>query len=74
MTEQTDNLVLEHLRAIRLDMSDLKASNRDIRARLVTIENYMAAMHGDTARASTIIHELQQRIERLETRAGLTDA
>ena len=73
MTDEPRNLILEHLRALRLDMTELKASNRDIRSRLVTIENYLAALHGDTARSSSMIDELQRRIERIETRVGLVD-
>jgi hypothetical protein len=51
MAEPTENLVLEHLRAVRADLSDLKNDMRDVKARLGSIENYIEIMHGDHARA-----------------------
>ena len=73
MADQPENLVLEHLRALRADINEVKAGNRDIRARLSSIEGYIAAMHGDHARTSATVDNLIQRIERIETRLGLVD-
>jgi phage shock protein A len=74
MTEATDNLVLEHLRALRADAVATRSDLRDVKARLSSIENYIATLHGDQARAASTIDELALRIERLEQRAGLIDA
>lgn len=74
MTEQTENLVLEHLRAIRLDIADLKNGSRDIKARLASIESYIATLHSDSARGALNLDDLQRRVERIETRLDLTDA
>ncbi len=74
MTETTENLVLEHLRAIRADISALNGNMRDVKARLASIESYIATLHGDQTRASLTIDDLAARIERLEKRAGLIEA
>jgi len=74
MTGKSENLVLEHLRAIRLDVADLKSSSRDIKARLASIESYIATLHSDSARGALNVDELQRRVERIETRLNLNDA
>jgi len=74
MAETTDNIILEHLRVMRADMGDVKNDTRDIKARLASIESYIATLHGDQTRSGIKLDDLMQRIERLEKRAGLLDA
>jgi phage shock protein A len=74
MNTTSDNLVLEHLRAIRADMADVKSEMRDIKARLASIESYIATLHGDQTRTGVKLDDIVQRVERLEKRAGLVDA
>lgn len=74
MTETTDNLVLEHLRAIRADISALNGNMRDVKARLSSIESYIATLHGDQTRAGLTLDDLAARIERLEKRVGIIEA
>jgi hypothetical protein len=74
MTNDIENLILEHLRTFRGDISSIKTDVRDIKGRLSSIETYIATMHGDQARTSTTIDNLTERVERLEQRAGLIDA
>jgi hypothetical protein len=71
---ETDNLILEHLRSLRADNAEMKASLRDLKARFASIENYIATLHGDQARTGVTIDELAARIERLEVRTGISDA
>jgi predicted nuclease with TOPRIM domain len=71
---ETDNIILEHLRALRSDLAELKNDMRDVKARLGSIENYIAILHGDQARTGGRIDDLVQRVERLEKRAGLIEA
>lgn len=63
MTETTDNLVLEHLRAIRADISALNGNMRDVKARLSSIESYIATLHSDHARAGLTLDDLATRID-----------
>lgn len=74
MTADIDNLVLEHLRAIRADSADMKRDLRDVKARLSSIESYIATLHGDQTRTGFTIDDLVTRVERLERRSGLMDA
>jgi len=74
MTETTDNLVLELLRSIRGDISVLNGGMRDVKARLSSIESYIATLHADQARTAFSLDDVMSRIERLEKRTGLVDA
>ena len=73
MTNEIESLILEHLRAMRGDIASLKADTRDIKARLASIETYIATMHGDQARTAVSVDDLAERVERLEHRAGLLE-
>lgn len=74
MTDNTENLVLEHLRALRLDVSGIKSDLRDVKARLASIESYIATLHADSTRGSVSLDALQQRVERIEARLNLSDS
>jgi hypothetical protein len=39
MNDKTENLVLEHLRALRTDTGELKKDVHDVKARLASIES-----------------------------------
>jgi len=45
-----------------------------VKARLGSIENYMAILHGDQARSGGRIDDLVMRAERPEKRTGLIEA
>jgi len=45
MTDEVGNLVLEHLEAIRADILDIRREQRDMKARLVSIENQLVQVH-----------------------------
>jgi hypothetical protein len=74
MTKPSDNIVLEHLRAIRADTLDLKGDLRDVKARLASIESYIATLHTDQTRTGIRLDDVVSRIERLEKRTGLVEA
>ena len=73
MTNDIENLIVEHLRAMRADIGTLKTDTRDIKARLASIETYIATMHGDQARTVVSLDDLAERVERLEHRAGILE-
>ena len=74
MADRTCTLILEHLRALRLDMGELRADVRDMRGRLTSIEVSVANLHGDFAGQSERIDRLEGRLERIENRLLLRDA
>ena len=45
MTDDVQNLVLEHLKAIRADIADMRREQRDMKARLVSMENQLSLIH-----------------------------
>ncbi len=42
MTENIDHLVLEHLKAIRIELADVKADTMDIKSRLRGLDSSIA--------------------------------
>jgi len=49
MTEKVDNLVLEHLRAIRADVGSIKDDVREVKHRLTSLEGAVAGLKRDQA-------------------------
>ncbi|HWO99211.1 MAG TPA: hypothetical protein VNL74_01085 [Methylococcus sp.] len=80
MTENTENLVLEHLRHIRGRIDQIADDISDIKLRMSAIENAMTLvrreiMHGDEtdARQQVTLDKLAARIERIERRLELLE-
>ena len=67
MAEDTTNLVLEHLRAIRLALDNLRDDNRDIKMRLGILEQQYASL-------SSRIDRIDLRLDWIERRLGLVAA
>ena len=70
---ETDNIVLEHLRAIRGDISAIKSDMRGLKVEMTSMRHSMASMttlidhhHGEIA-------EIKVRIDRIERRLELVD-
>lgn len=73
--ENVDNLMLEHLKAIRADISSIKADLKENTTRLGRIEVGVAGLRRDiahneeaTAEQSIRIDRMAERIERIERR------
>ncbi|MEZ5582640.1 MAG: hypothetical protein R3F37_07630 [Candidatus Competibacteraceae bacterium] len=80
MTDETENLVLEHLRAIRAKQDDHGERLGRIESRLSSLETTVAGMrrdlahmYGDTVEGHTRMDQLTSRIERIERRLDLRD-
>ena len=74
MTENVENLILEHLRAIRAAVDALKEDNTFIKARLASIEQQVAGLHTDVANMNARLDSLERRIDRIERRLEITTA
>lgn len=81
MSDNTDNLVLEHLRAIRSDLAAVRDDTREIKTRLAIVESGVAGLrrdNGDFASSIAAQHlsydRLADRVERIEQRLNLADA
>ncbi len=73
MTDNVENLILEHLRALRADVGIIKADVRDLKLRMSAMENYMASFHVEIARHSSKFDTVDARIDRIERRLELQD-
>jgi hypothetical protein len=65
MAEDVNNLVLEHLRAIRTDVRDLRDTLMDHGHRLTRIEIGLAGLRRDQSMDATGVAEMGLRIDRL---------
>jgi len=80
MSEAPENLVLEHLRAIRSDMQRLHDDNRDIKNRLNEVYSAVVSIRRDQVNDAETVHRMQvtldrfnDRIERIERRLDLRE-
>jgi uncharacterized coiled-coil protein SlyX len=79
MTDDVENLILEHLRAIRGDITALRDDSREVKSRLTSLETAVAGMRRELADLYTDVvgqhsryDRLLERIERLEKRLELS--
>ena len=80
MTEETENLVLEILRRLQGDMTELKSGQQGIRHRLSLLESRLAGMernladqYAGYAGQSVRMDRLEERLDRIERRLELND-
>ena len=73
MTEGTENLVLEHHRAIRGDMTGVKDDIRTIRAGITAMRQQLSGVitlqdhdHGDIAALKARVDRIERRLELVE--------
>lgn len=78
MSENIDNLILEHLKKIQAEQASARERDAEIMARLSSIETGIARIARDeSANYEEIIHDrhavdkLKERIERIERRLEL---
>ncbi len=73
MTEHTENLVLEHLRAIRGDIAEIKGDLHFLRQRVGALEQHMATLITMIPTYNDELEKLRKRVSRIERRLELTD-
>ena len=81
MTDNVENLILEHLRALRGGQDRLEAEIREVKMRLTSIEERstlvekgIANVHGDLAILQLRMDRQGDRLDRIEKRLELTAA
>lgn len=74
MTADIENLVLEHLRAIRADMADVKLRVTQIDIQLSAMGQQLAGLTSAVYSGKSDMDDLRRRIERLEKRLELNDS
>jgi predicted nuclease with TOPRIM domain len=74
MSSTGDNLVLEHLRHIRMVVDDTRSDVKELRTRVGFVEEGQARLEAQYAHISVRMDRLETRMERLERRVGLADA
>ncbi|MCB1768314.1 MAG: hypothetical protein KDJ31_01240 [Candidatus Competibacteraceae bacterium] len=80
MADNVENLILEHLRAIRADIGGIKDDVREIKHRLTSLEAAVASirrdnanLYGDMVDQHARYDRLAERIERIEHRLNLAE-
>jgi archaellum component FlaC len=73
MTENSENLVLEHLRAIRGTLNEHGERLERVELRLAAIEQTLGSLYSLSGSDRDAITHLARRIERIEQRLNLSD-
>jgi len=61
-----DNLVLEHLRAIRSTLDRMADDTQDIKVRLGNLENQYASLSNRLDRLDGRVHRIEKRLDLVE--------
>jgi len=79
MTDNIENLILEHLKKIQTEQTSARERDREILARLSSIESGLARISRDEAMTYAelvqdrhVVDKLKERIERIENRLELS--
>ena len=72
MTENIENLILEHLPAIRTDIGQIKDDLSMVAQRITSIETQVAQLHLDNAIVHSRIDGVEKRLDRIDRWLELT--
>ena len=83
MAGQVDNVIIEHLKALRSDVQtlrsemhvefkDLKLRSSSVESAIVSMKHELADTRGDCVRQQVSIDSLVERIQRIEKRLELS--
>ncbi len=73
MTDETTNIVLEHLRHIRSQIDVLRSDMSDVKLRLTVIDGHVASVVVGQIGHNSEMDRLKIRIDRIERRLDLTE-
>ena len=71
MTDNTDNLILEHLRHIRARVDKNETDMEDLKMRLSSVERSNALLHLDIAQVNYRLDGFDRRLATIENRLVL---
>lgn len=76
MTDNTENLIIEHLRLLRNEVQTIRTEMNngfaDLKKRVNSVEEYAALIHSDIATIHQRLDHHEQRLDRIEKRLELT--
>lgn len=79
MTDNVENIILEHLRNLRAGQDRIETGLKDVRQRLTGVESGIAGLRRDNIstqedvyRRQTVIDAIQDRLQRIEKRLELS--
>jgi predicted nucleic acid-binding Zn-ribbon protein len=73
MTGEVENLILEYLRAIRADLSDVKGRLGNVELNLATLGQQVGALTTAVYSGKSDLDGLRRRVERIERRLDLVE-
>ena len=73
MTAEIDSLVLEHLRAIRADLADLKREVTSNTLQIAALGQQVAGLTTAVYGGKSDLEDIKRRVERLERRLELRE-
>ena len=74
VTDDVGNLILENLKRMQADMSEMKSDISDLRLRMTATEEHLATLVMSTAGINHRLDRVSDRVERIERRLDLTEA
>lgn len=74
MADEPENLILEHLRAIRADLSEVRRRLANLEAEGAVQSKHIAALVDGQANTRTHFSEIELRLDRIERRLDLAPA
>lgn len=74
MTQETQNLMLEILKRIQADLTEMKDDMRDFKDGQIRVRNEINDLRGDILRLERSNAGIEARISRIERRLDLVDA
>ena len=74
MTDETPNLVLEQLCAIRAGLREIREEQREQRGRLGAIERSISHIAGEIAQMGLRLDRMHDPLDRIERRLDLVNA
>jgi septal ring factor EnvC (AmiA/AmiB activator) len=74
MNDKVENVILEHLRAIRADIASLKETVVDQGQQIIGMRKQMNSLEADSLRHDERLARIELRLDRIEKRLDLVDA